>query len=494
MHLGAPRCRRLHHHAPDRYNQPWYLGAIMNKQPLYILVLVALAPLFGCTALSNADTKAAAPIVQHAQTGILGGAQSFVLDNGLRVVILPQKTPAVITQIWYDVGASDEAPGKGGLAHFLEHMMFKDNETLTGSEYDRIIGHFGAQNNAFTSHNYTVYYELFAPRYYPLALKLEAARVNGLLFDAQKIQIEREVIKEERRLTSESSPYARAFEVFWQLAIPNNPHGLPVIGSMADIDALTQADLEAFYTRHYAPNNAVLVLAGDVNSDEARAKIQEHFGALKPKPLTPRVLSASPKAQGAKYQVFADTAVHTPSLYLAFLLPDFKDKDALHVDAYALDVAQSLLDGGENSLFATELVQEGIVSTIDTHYESTARGDHLFFIEATPSEGVDVDVAKDAIMAQIARLTSVDGVDKGALVRAQNMARTDFILASDSLEFKASLAGEFTLRGLSFDVVNHYPDALARVGQADIVSAVLRYLNPENSIYMPIVPKKEDAL
>lgn len=437
----------------------------------------------------------------------LSGRHEYQLKNGLKVIIKEDhRAPVVMTQIWYKVGSSDEPKDKGGISHLLEHMMFKGTDKISSTDFERLIAKYGGLNNAFTSYDYTGYYELFPANRLPLALELEADRMTHLKFDEAAFAKEHQVVMEERRQRTDDNPIAKAYESFRLLAMPDSPKGESVIGPMAELESITLNDLKAWYRQWYAPNNATLVIVGDVTPDKAMQEVKRYFAELQSKPIPTRPAVSQSGFRGYQ-QTTSKQAVKVPTLLMAYNvpslwsaihssthLPNGATKPSTHVDnktIYALSLAQDVLDGGLSARLERRLIREkGLLASVGTSYSPLDRGDGLFLIQATPSAGVSLVDAQKALMAEIEALKT-DPINQEEIARAKTNTMTGLIYAQDSMEGQAQMIGSLQSIGLDDRIIAELPEQLESISAADIQSAAKTYLTKDNLSVMYVEPKSQ---
>lgn len=424
----------------------------------------------------------------------MSGRHEYQLENGLKIVVKEDhRAPVVMTQIWYRVGSADEPLDKGGISHVLEHMMFKGTTDVSSADYERLIAKFGGVNNAFTSYDYTGYYELFPANRFPLALELEADRMKNLIFDEKEFIKEHQVVMEERRQRTDDNPLAKAYESFRLLALPNSPKGESVIGPMNELESITLSDLKDWYKTWYAPNNATLVIVGDVEPAEVLTQVKRYFGELTPSKM-PKRPAVSQKGFRGYQQVESEQAVQVPVLLMGYNVPSLVTTDASNEkQAYALSLAQDVLDGGLSARLESRLVREqGLLTTVGTSYDLLDRGDGLFLIQATPREGVSLEQAQQAIISEIEKLKT-DPIAADEIERAKTNTVTGLVYAQDSMEGQARMIGSLQSIGLDDRLLAKLPTKLDNVTIADIQAASKKYLVKDNLTVMHIVPPKEQA-
>ncbi|WP_350557677.1 pitrilysin family protein [Psychrobacter sp. CAL346-MNA-CIBAN-0220] len=422
----------------------------------------------------------------------MSGRHEYQLDNGLKIIVKEDhRAPVVMTQIWYRVGSTDEPLDKGGISHVLEHMMFKGTTDVSSDDFERLIAKFGGVNNAFTSYDYTGYYELFPANRLPLALELEADRMKNLRFDAKEFAKEHQVVMEERRQRTDDNPLAKAYESFRLLALPDSPKGESVIGPMSELESITLPELKDWYKTWYAPNNATLVIVGDVEPQEVLTQIKRYFGDL-PASKLPKRPAVRQKGFRGYQQVNSEQAVQVPVLLMGYNVPSLltaKPSDEKQV--YALSLAQDVLDGGLSARLESRLIREqGLLTSVGTSYDLFDRGDGLFLIQATPREGVSLEAAQKAIMTEISKL-AIDPIDADEISRAKTNTVTGLVYAQDSMEGQAQMIGSLQSIGLDDRLIATLPAKLDRVTIADIKAASQKYLVKDNLTVMHVVPPED---
>ena len=424
----------------------------------------------------------------------LSGRHEYKLDNGLKIIVKEDhRAPVVMTQIWYNVGSTDEPIDKGGISHLLEHMMFKGTSKVSSNDYERLIAKFGGTNNAFTSYDYTGYYELFPANRLPLALELEADRMTNLLFDAEQFAKEHQVVMEERRQRTDDNPLAKAYESFRLLALPDSPKGESVIGPMSELESITLDELKNWYRTWYAPNNATLVIVGDVEPSEVLAQVKRYFAQLTPSELPARPAVTQQGFRGYK-KVESEQAVQVPVLLMGYNVPSLLTIDnANEKQAYALSLAQDVLDGGLSARLESRLIREqGLLATVGTSYDLLDRGDGLFLIQATPRAGVSLEQAQQAIINEIDKL-GVDPIAADEINRAKTNTVTGLVYAQDSMAGQARMIGSLQSIGLDDRLLASLPAKLDSVSVSDIQAASKKYLVNDNLTVMQVIPPKDSA-
>ena len=424
----------------------------------------------------------------------VSGRHEYQLDNGLTIIVKEDhRAPVVMTQIWYRVGSTDEPLDKGGISHLLEHMMFKGTADVSSDDFERLIAKFGGVNNAFTSYDYTGYYELFPANRLPLALELEADRMINLRFDDKAFAKEHQVVMEERRQRTDDNPLAKAYEAFRLLSLPDSPKGESVIGPMSELESITLPELKDWYKTWYAPNNATLVIVGDVNPAEVLTQVKRYFEDLPASKIPERPTVRQQGFRGYQ-QVSSEQAVQVPVLLMGYNVPSLLTAAPTNEkQAYALSLAQDVLDGGLSARLESRLIREqGLLTSVGTSYDLLDRGDGLFLIQATPREGVSLEQAQQAITAEINKL-GTDPIADDEISRAKTNTVTGLVYAQDSMEGQAQIIGALQSIGLDDSLLATFPAKLDSVTVADIQTASKKYLVKDNLTVMYVVPPTEKA-
>src|SRR5690554_288560 len=375
----------------------------------------------------------------------------FSLDNGLKVIVREDhRAPVVVSQLWYKVGSSYEVPGNTGLAHALEHMMFKGSSKLGPGESSRILRELGAEENAFTSDDYTAYYQVIARDRLAVALEMEADRLAGLTLPEDEFIREIEVIKEERRMRTDDRPSGLAYERFKALAYPASGYHIPTIGWMHDLERMTIEDLRNWHQRWYAPNNATLVIVGDVEPTAVKALVQRYFAHIPARPL-PSVKQPLELDEPGQRSITLHLKTQLPSLMMGFNVPSLSSTDK-PTDVHALRLIGALLDGGSSSRLPAQLVRkQELVAGASAWYNAFARGDSLFVLSATPNvqKGKTLADVEAGLWQQLKQLQDTPpSTTELARVRAQVVAAE--VYQQDSITSQATQIGTLETVGLSW--------------------------------------------
>ncbi len=414
------------------------------------------------------------------------------LDNGLKVVVKSDnRAPIVTSQIWYKVGSSYEYGGLTGISHALEHMMFKGTDELPPGQFSRVIAEHGGDENAFTGRDYTAYFQNLAKDRLAIALELEADRMRDLTLPEEEFRKEIEVVKEERRLRTEDDPESLTFEVFNAVAYDASPYRNPVIGWAGDLATLEIGDLRDWYRKWYAPNNATLVVVGDVDPDEVFALADEHFGALKAEDVEPPKPRAEPPQRGQK-RVQVKAPAQEP-----YLLMGYKATAAGHTDAdwepYALEMLASVLAGGDSARLQRELIRgQQLAASAGASYGAFTRLPGMLLISGIPAKGQDVATLEEALRAQVAGLQD-EPVGLDELERARNQLVAGKIYERDSVFYQGMQIGQLESVGLGWRLLDGYLDRLVAVTPEQIQAVARKYLNPENLTVAVLDPQPIDG-
>ena len=413
------------------------------------------------------------------------------LDNGLKIVVRPDhRAPVVMTQVWYKVGSVDEPIDQTGLSHALEHMMFKGTAKVPNGELSRIVSKFGGSQNAFTSNHFTGYYQLYPANRLALALELEADRMKNLILTAEDFTPEMQVIKEERRQRTDDNPQARAHEKFRMLAFPTSSSRYPVIGHMDSLERMPLDALKIWYQTWYHPNNAVVVIVGDVQPAQAIAEVKRYFAEI-PAGTVPKRVNTAERQQFGQRHLELTLPIQVPSLMMAFNVPTLGSgtPDSAAHDAYALALLAAVLDGGLSARLEQRLVREQrILTAVSSGYNPFERGSGLFSVSAIPADGQTHQSAQMAILNEIERLkTEPITADELARVKAGYLA--DLIYNQDSISSQARWIGSLEVAGLDHRLLDQLPERLSQISVTQLQDAAKRYLVAENRSSMFITPE-----
>ncbi len=372
-----------------------------------------------------------------------------VLKNGMKVIVRPDnRAPVVLSQVWYRIGSVDETNGITGVSHVLEHMMFKGTKKVPSGEFSRRVAAAGGKENAFTSRDHTVYHQQLAARHLPLVLELEADRMRNLVLDEAEFKKEIQVVMEERRWRVEDQPGSLVYETLVGTALQAHPYRIPVIGYMDDLKNLSIEDVRAWYKRWYAPNNATLVVVGDVDPEAVFKLAEKFFGPHKPSVLTARKPQNEPVQNGIR-RVRVKAVAEEPTLTMAWRAPTLTDPEREWVP-YALDVLSGVLHGYPGARLHTRLVREQRIAVdVDAGYDGIGRGPSLFMMGGSPAPGRTVEDLESALRDQI-RLIAQEGIRPEELTRARSQVIASQVFARDSISHQAGMIGNLESAGLGY--------------------------------------------
>jgi len=413
---------------------------------------------------------------------------NFLLDNGMEVVVIPDhRAPVVTHMVWYKIGSADEPPGKSGIAHFFEHLMFKGTRNHKPGEFLTKVAEIGGSENAFTSYDYTAYYQTVSPEALPTVMDYEADRMRNLILTDDVIGPERDVILEERRSRIEASPEALLSEEINATLFQNQPYRVPVIGWMHEMEQLNRVDAVAFYDKYYAPNNAVLVVAGDVDETTVRRLAEQTYGKVPRGPdLPPRIRPIEPEQNTKRTVTLRDPRVSVPSFQKSWVVPSYHTaKDG---EAEALDLLSEILGGGSRSRVYQQLVvKTGIASGAGASYSGTYLDDTSFAIYGAPRGEAGIEQVEDAIDAEIRKIIK-DGVTDSELEKAKNRYVRSMIFARDSQSGMANIYGATLTTGGTVADVAGWPDRVRAVTADQVKAVAAKYLNPDRSVAGYLLP------
>jgi zinc protease len=414
-----------------------------------------------------------------------------VLPNGLKVILLENhKAPLVTFQVWYRVGSRNEAWGKTGLSHMLEHMMFKGTEKIGPEEFSRVIQENGGNDNAFTSYDYTAYFENLSADRVKVAIDLEADRMQNLMLREEDFRTERMVVMEERRLRTEDNPQSVLIEQVMSTAFQTQPYHWPIIGWMEDIARFTLEDLKAYYKTYYNPINAFLVVVGDFKKEELLPKIAEAFGS-QAKGVAPNQEKDKDPPQIGERRIFVKKEAQLPFLLMGYHTPNLREHDS-----YVLEVIATILSGGKSSRLYQSLVREKrLVLSADADQPLVSRDPSLFTLSAELLPGKEVAEVEKAFDQEIERLQR-ELVGEKELEKVKNQLEASFIFGQDSIFNQAMLLARHEI-ALSWKAIDDYLPPIRKVTPEDIQRVAKKYLIPDNrtvGILIPLPPKEGKPL
>ncbi len=417
----------------------------------------------------------------------------FVLDNGLEVVVIPDhRAPVVTHMVWYKVGSADEPAGKSGIAHFFEHLMFKGTERFPAGALDTAVSALGGNLNAFTSADVTAYFETVPAEALGEMMAFEADRMRGLVLSEDVIGAERDVVLEERRQRVEGSPQALLGEEFAATLYQNHPYGIPIIGWMHEMEELNRDDAIAFYDAYYAPNNAVLVVAGDVDADTVRSLAEASYGQVERGPdLPPRVRPTEPERNTSASVTLTDPRVGLPSFMRSWVVPTYRTAEP--GEAEALDLLSEILGGSSRSRFYQELVVKArIAAQAGAAYDGGAYDPSGFAIYGAPQGDHSLAEVETAVDAELARLIA-DGVTSDELDSAKARYLRNLVFASDAQQNMARMYGSALATGGSVEDIAEWPARIRAVTPEQVQAVAAKYLDPSIAVTSYLLPPETGA-
>ncbi len=415
-------------------------------------------------------------------------SQKFKLSNGMEVVLIPNsKVAAVSHMVWYRAGASDEILGKSGIAHFLEHLMFKGTKDVGKGQFSKIIAKAGGNENAFTSDDYTAYFQNISKDKLELVMKLESDRMRNLIFDNDELLKERQVILEERSTRIDNDPLALLKEQMSSALYLNHPYGKPLIGWRHEMEKLSLDDAKSWYKTYYAPNNAVLIVSGDIKKEELQPLAEKYYGSLKPENIPTRRIIYEPEQIAERQVIYHSEKVTKPEWMRYYLAPSQNTKMKEH--CYALILLSHILGNGETSRLYTNLVvNKKIAASVGSSYDDMSLGDSIFSLYALPSEGKTLDDVQNSIDAEIEKIKQ-SGVTEEEVTRAKNLLVAQTIYDREDLRTLAYFYGESMVNGLGTEYVEHWVNNIKNVTPAQIKAAANFVLDMKKSVTGRLLPK-----
>jgi zinc protease len=408
---------------------------------------------------------------------------TFTLDNGMEVVVLEDhRAPVVVHMVWYRAGAADEDPGNSGIAHFVEHLLFKSTDTLESGELSRVVSANGGSDNAFTSYDYTAYFQRIAADRLDLVMGMEADRMRNIRFIPDEVETERQVILEERNQRTDTDPGAIFSEQRMAAQYMNHPYGIPIIGWRHEMEDLSIEDARAFYDRFYWPNNAILIVAGDVTPEEVRTLAEKHYGTIPANPdLAERERVGEPPQLAERRLTYEDPRVAQPYVIRTYLAPE-RDAGAQE-EAAALTLLAEILGGSNATSVLGQKLQFEAQKAIYTaaFYGDVSLDDTTFGLVIVPAEGVSLEDAEAALDQAIAEFMS-EGVDPAQLERIKMQVRASIIYGEDDLSSLARVYGMGLTSGLTIEDIESWPDVLQATTAEDIMAAAERVFDRRNAV------------
>lgn len=418
--------------------------------------------------------------------------QEFKLDNGLKLIVQEDhRSPVVVSQVWYRAGSLDEVNGKTGVAHVLEHMMFKGTKQVKAGQFSRLIAAAGGKENAFTSTDYTCYFQQLEKSHLPLSFKLEADRMANLQLTEEEFSKEIKVVMEERRWRTDDKPQSKVNEAFQSAVYIAHPYSRPVIGFMNDLESMTVEDAREWYNDWYAPNNATVVVVGDVKAEEVYQLAKQHFGRLKPRVLPVRKPQVEPQQIGER-RVVVKAPAKLPYLLMGYHVPALVTPES-DWEPYALEVLAGVLSGNPAARLNQRLVRETqLAIDASAGYDLLSRGrQSVFALDATPSEGKTVAELEVALLQQIDNIKE-SGVTTEELDRVKAGVIAADVYKRDSMFYQGMQLGTIETIGFSWKILQDYPAKLRAVTPEQVQAVAKKYLLKDNLTIATLDPQPID--
>lgn len=425
-------------------------------------------------------------------TAVLANPYETTLKNGLRVIVKEdRRAPTAAQMVWYRIGSMDEVDGASGVAHVLEHMMFKGTPSVGPGEFNKRVAAAGGRDNAFTSRDYTAYYQQVPKEKLPEMMQLEADRMRHLNVDAKEFAQEIKVVMEERRMRTDDNPQSKLFEQMNAVAFQAHPYRRPIIGWMNDLENMSAADAKDWYDTWYVPNNAYVVITGDVDHKEVFALAEKYYGPLEGRTLPARKPQVEPAQDGTR-RVSVKAPAELPVLIMGYKAPVLRDADK-DSDPYALEMLAAILDGHDAARFNKKLVREDKVAlSVGIGYDSTARGPGMIYMHGSPSEGRTVAQLEAALRAEITRIQQ-DGVSEQELKRAKAQLVAGQVYKLDSMFGQAMEIGQTESAGISYRKIDRMLEKLQQVTAAQVQAVAKKYFNDDTLTVGVLEPQPLDG-
>jgi zinc protease len=411
-----------------------------------------------------------------------GEVREFTLENGLKVLMLEDhKAPLAVFQVWYRVGARNEVSGRSGISHYLEHMMFKGTEKHGAKVLSRTVQRHGGNDNAFTSKDGTVYFQNLPSDRIPLSVDFESDRMKNLILDPEESMSEKSVVMEERRLRYEDDPQNLLYELTAASAFTVHPYRRPIIGWMNDLASISPDDLRGHYRSYYSPDNAFIVVTGDIQPQELMKDIEAAFASIRPEPERKSYVSQEPSQKGEK-RVYLKKEAELPYILIAYHAPTIP-----HEDSYALDVLNEVLSGKSGRLYKSIVYEEQIALNAFADYTSTYIDPYLFILGGTANPGKDIAELEEALIAEIEKIKEDPPAEK-EVQKVRNHIESSFIMSQDSIFSQAMLLGRFELLG-GWQLKDTYLERIRQVTPEDISRVARTYFRKENRTVVILIPR-----
>jgi zinc protease len=419
------------------------------------------------------------------------GTSEFTLSNGMRVIVKEDhRAPTVAHQVWYRVGGIDEVSGSTGVAHMLEHMMFKGTPKVGIGEFSRQVAQLGGRENAMTTRDFTMYYQQIGKQYLPRMMELEADRMANLIIRKDEFEREMRVVKEERRMRTDDSARGTVYEQLLATVYTTAAYRHPVIGWMNDLDNMQVEQLREWYRDWYAPNNAILVVTGDVKAEEVRRLAERYYGKLKPRALPSTKPQLEPPQKGVK-RIWVKAPAENPYVVLAYKVPRLNDVEK-DIDPYALEVLAAVLNGYDNARLTRQLVREQrLADDVNVGYDSVNRGESLFVLDGTPANGNSTEQIENALREELKRIAR-DGVSAEELKRVKAQVVASQIYKRDSVFGQGMEIGVSEISGISWRQLDRILERIKEVTPEQVKAVAGRYFDDDNLTVATLLPQPID--
>jgi zinc protease len=470
---------------------------MFKTRPVASILMTAAMTVFlvGCVSSPSKETSTPSSTGgEQYKEGLIAssnGVHEYMLGNGLKVIVKEDhRAPVVVSQIWYKVGASYEVNGSTGVAHVLEHMMFKGTQKLEANEFSRIIAANGGRENAFTGQDYTAYFQQLEKSRLPISFELEADRMANLNLKSEDFKKEIKVVMEERRMRTEDKPRSLTHEHFVATAFVNSPYHHPVIGWMDDLENMNVDDMRGWYANWYAPNNATLVVAGDVNHKDVFELAKKHYGPVKPRKI-PKVKPQREFEQRGIRRIVVKAPAQVPYFIMGYKTPVVKTAK-LDWEPYAIDMLAGILDGGESARFSRELVRgQEIATSAGAGYDMHSRLGDLLLFDGTPAKGKTIEDLEKAIRAQLEKLKT-ELVSQEELDRIKAQVVAGKVYEKDSIFYQAMQIGTLETVGLDWRLMDEYVDRLKSVTAEQVQAVAKKYLIDDHLTVAVLEPQSSN--
>jgi len=443
------------------------------KKLLFLLIVTLI--------ISSCVPAEVQPVKETASSGI----REYRLDNGLKVLVIEDhKAPLATFQIWYRVGSRNEPIGKSGISHLLEHMMFKGTPKYGSKEFSRMVKRKGGSDNAHTTKDYTMYHQTLASDRIDISIELEADRMQNLILDPKEVIAERNVVMEERRMRYDDDPQSSLYEEVMAAAFKSHPYQWPVIGWMPDILSIERENLYNHYKAYYSPDNAVIVVSGDVNAEDIFRKVKTAFGDI-PAASGRMMVTSKEGEQKGERRVTLKREAELPYIIMVYHTSGFP-----HPDSYALEVLGTILAGGKSSrLYKSIVYEKKLAIGASADYSGFNSDPYLFFFDATVAPGKDIKDVESALYAEIEKIKK-EPPSEMEVQKAKNQVEASFVMGQDSIYYQAQVAGMFEMLG-GWRLKNEYMENLKKVKPEDLTRVANKYLTEDNRTVGILVPIKK---